>query len=104
MHVESQYLVGMVHDMTEIPHTVERLFWPGMILGISAPLQYHASTLIVTGVGEVMRESIANIVDVVFVLPQVEMTTEYLIVSPKVLDLDVTMVWHLHHGVHLEIR
>ena len=90
--------------MAEIPDIVERLIGPGMILGILPPRQDHATTLIIAGVSEIVWESIAYVIYIVLVLPQVEMAAEYSIILAKMLDLDFTVVRHLYHGIHLEMR
>ena len=64
----------MIHDMTQIPNIVERLIWPGMIFWFSTPFQDHATSLVVTGICEVMGKSIPDVVDVVLVLSQMEVT------------------------------
>ena len=58
----------MVDHMAKIPHIVERLIGPGMILGVCTPVQDHAPTIGIAGIGEVVRKGIADIGDVLFLL------------------------------------
>jgi hypothetical protein len=68
------------------------------------PLQDHAATLIITGIGKVVWERITDVGDVAFLLPEMEVSRKHSIKPTKVFGLDLAMIRHFHHGIHLEMR
>lgn len=93
----------MIDHVREIPHVVQRLIGPGMILGFATPFQDHAAALAVAGIGIVVRKRIADIVYVAVILPEMEVSREHSIKVGKVLALDLPGIGHFYHGIHLEV-
>lgn len=75
-----------------------------MILGIAAPFQDHASTIGISGIGEIVWEGIADVGDVVFLLPEVEVPRKHPFETLEVIRGYLSVVGHFYHGIHLEVR
>ena len=94
----------MVDHLTEFEHSIKWLSWPSMIFGLFAPFQDHHATIGISGIGKVVRKAVANVVDVLLLLTQVEVSAEHLFKAAKVFHFDFAVVGHFHHGIHLEVR
>ena len=71
-----------------------------MIFWLFAPFQDGETALVISGVGIVMGESVANVGDVFLGLALVEVSSKHMFKVFKVFTLDLALVRPFHYGVH----
>ena len=75
-----------------------------MILGVLSPIKYHHTPSVVTSIGIVVWKTITKISYVVLCLSFMEMSSKHMLYVPKRFLFNITMIWHLYHGIHIEVR
>src|SRR6056300_1219090 len=77
--------------------------WPVDEFWFFVVFQHHHATLVVASVRVVVREGVAHVCDVLHVLSLMEVSGEHSTATCEVFGFHSARIWHLHHGVHLEV-